>query len=398
MNETRHAADGPIHNIERFFKDALFHPINVCILCNPTMGGSGIVGSSVASALADRGHRVHGIAYKRPFNFRNAAVQTHVIPVKRYEALQHVPVVMTAASKIYEVVKNNGIDIINVHYAIPYSTASYLAQEMCKSDGQHVPIVTTVHGTDVHTIGCRKELRDVVRFTLKSSDGIIAVSNYLADTISRTFNIDDNVRVIHNFVDTERFRRIGQSTPRKRIGRGKKIIMHASNFRAIKRIGDIVDAFARVRKAVPATLLLIGDGPEKTAIVRKVASLGLQRDVRFLGPRKDIERYYAAADVFLLTSRREGCPMTILEAFASEVPVVATRAGGIPELVDDKKNGFLVPVGDIDAIADKTLAVLADGDLQERMGAAGRKTVMKRFTKQKIIPQYERYYRKLMMT
>lgn len=395
---TENIIDTTFKGIETIVKTALSRPIKICIVSSPGMGGSGIMGSSVASGLAERGHDVHLVSYRKPFRLDNKNVKTHFVPLRNYQVLEHFPVVMSTASKLYDVVKKHEMEIINVHYAIPYSTASYLAREMFKSEGVKIPIVTTVHGTDVHTIGQKKELKDIVRFTLKSSDGITTVCKYLSDQVKRKFNIDNNVKVIYNYVDTERFRKTDNPALRKKLGRGGKIILHASNFRAIKNVDDIINTFRKVKKSVPSRLVLIGDGPEKQRIKRKVASNKLSKDVLFISARKDIEKFYSASDIFMLASIREGCPLSILEAMSSSLPVISTKVGGIPEVVQDGKTGHLIKTSDVEKMADKTIDLLTNDKKREKMGKDARSKVMKNFTADKIIPQYESYYKKLLLS
>ena len=394
---TDNIIDTTFKEIGTIVKTALARPIKICIVASPGMGGSGIMGSSVASKLSERGHDVHLISYRRPFRLDNKNVRTHYIPLRNYQVLEHFPVVMSTASKLYDVVKKHEIDIINVHYAIPYSAASYLAREMFKSEGVKIPIVTTVHGTDVHTIGQKKELRDIVRFTLKSSDGITAVSNYLAKIIKNKFDVDNGAKVIYNYVDTERFKKADNPALRKRLGKGRKIILHTSNFRSIKRVGDIVDAFRIIRKTVPSTLVLAGDGPEMGAVRRRVAKYRLSKDVVFAGRRKDIEKFYAVSDLFMFASVRESFGLSILEAMSSSVPVVSTKSGGPQEVMEDGKTGHLVGVKDVKALADRAVEILGDERKGEKMGNAARSRVLKKFTADKIMPQYESYYKRLLL-
>ena len=395
---TDNIIDTTFKEIETIVKTVLVRPIKVCIVASPGMGGSGIMGSSVASELAARGHDVHMISYRKPFRLDNKNVRTHYIPLRNYQVLEHFPVVMSTASKLYDVVKKHGIDVINVHYAIPYSAASYLAREMFKSEGVKIPIVTTVHGTDVHTIGQKKELKDIVRFTLKSSDGITAVSNYLAKMIQQKFDIDTEAKVIYNYVDTERFKKAGNPALVKRLGKDRKIILHTSNFRSIKRVGDIVDAFRLIRKTVPSTLVLAGDGPDMPAIRKKVARYKLLKHVVFAGSRKDVEKFYAVSDLFMFASLRESFGLSIIEAMSSSVPVVSTRSGGPQEIIEDGKTGYLVGIKDVAEMADRAIDLLTNDKKREKMGNAGRSKVLKNFTAEKIIPEYESYYRKLLLT
>src|SRR3989338_6755037 len=357
---TDNIIDTTFKEIETIVKTALVRPIKICIVASPGMGGSGIMGSSVASELAERGHDVHLISYRKPFRLDNRNVRTHYIPLRNYQVLEHFPVVMSTASKLYDVVKKHEIDVINVHYAIPYSAASYLAREMFKSEGVKIPIVTTVHGTDVHTIGQKKELKDIVRFTLKSSDGITAVSNYLAKMIQQKFDIDTEAKVIYNYVDTERFKKAGNPALVKRLGKDRKIILHTSNFRSIKRVGDIVDAFRLIRKTVPSTLVLAGDGPDMPAIRKKVARYKLLKHVVFAGSRKDVEKFYAVSDLFMFASLRESFGLSIIEAMSSSVPVVSTRSGGPQEIIEDGKTGYLVGIKDVAEMADRAIDLLTN--------------------------------------
>ncbi len=384
-------------SIDNALKKVLYGPLKICVVCNPGMGGSGIVGTSVASALSHTGHDVHIVTYSRPYRLADKSLKTHFVPAKQHHGIQYFPVTIATASKLYDVVRDNKIEIINVHYAIPYTTASYLAREMFKSENVNIPIVTTVHGTDIHTIGQKKEFKNTLRFTLKSSDGITAVCEYLKKQIKDKFDIDSVVRVIYNHVDTERFRKANIPSMKNRLGKSMPIILHASNFRPIKNIGDIIDAFCNVRKTVPSRLVLVGKGPDKEKIINKVKELGLAKDVTFAGARRDIEKFYAVSDVFVMASLREGCPLSILEAMSSSVPVVSTNVGGIPEIVDDGKTGMLVSVGDTEKIADKIIGLLSDDKMRWKFGKAARARVMKKFTAEKIVPQYESYYRELML-
>ena len=395
---TDNIIDTTFEEIGTILKTAIGRPMKICIASSPGMGGSGIMGSSVASGLSERGHSVRLVSYRKPFRLENKNVKTHFIPVRNYQALEHFPVVMNIASKIYDVVKRHQVDIINVHYAIPYSTASYLAREMFKSEGVKIPIVTTVHGTDIHTIGQRREFKDIVRFSLKSSDGITSVCKYLGDQIRRKFDIENDIKVIYNYVNIERFRKIENPLLRKRLGEDKKILLHASNFRAIKNVDAIIDAFRKIRKDVPSRLVLVGDGPERQRIKRKVARYKLNKEVLFLGARKDIEKFYSVSDLFLMASIREGCHLSILESMSSSLPVVSTKVGGIPEVVQDDKTGYLTKTGDVENMADKITDLLNNDKKREKMGKAARNRVVKNFTAEKIIPQYESYYRKLLIS
>jgi len=385
--------DGILHDINMFFERLIERPMSIGTVCCPAMGGSGIIATEIAVELAKRGHKSNIISYQKPYRLISKKVKLHIIPTKSFQAFQYFPVTLTAACKIEEVVKKEKIDVLNVHYAIPFSIASYLAKQMVASQGIKVPMITTVHGTDVHTIGLKKEFRSIVKFTLENSDGITAVAKYLADKLNENFDMNQNVKIIPNFVDAKRFRRI--NIPRKD---ERKIIVHVSNFRKIKRVDNIVKSFYKINKTIPSRLLLVGSGPEEEYVRKLVKKYKLTEDVSFLGARRDVEKIYSAADLFLMASEREACPLSILEAMSCSVPIVTTAVGGIPEIVENGKNGFLVEYNNPGAMAEKSLKILSSDELRRRIAKFNRKTVIKKFTADKIIPEYERYYRRLEIT
>ncbi len=376
--------------------------LRIGFVCHPFMGGSGISAISIATELAKRGHDVHIIVYKKPFRRINQnLVKIHQISIKKHPVFEYFPITLAAAAKIEEVIKKEKLDIINVHYALPYSVSSYLAKQMVfSSTRKNIPIVTTLHGTDIHTLAWKKDFKSIIRFTLENSDGITSVSRFLADQ-AKELGIKKEIKVIYNYVDEQRFRRYRdrkiRDLRRDFAERNERIILHASNFRKIKRIDDIVRAFKRIRKKVPCKLLLIGDGPEKSKIKRLVEELNLAEHVFFLGKQEKIEQFYAIADLFMLVSSKEGCPLSILEAMSSEVPVIATRVGGIPEIVVDGKTGYLVEVGNVDDIAEKAIKILSKKRKIREMGKFARAEVLSKYTKEKVVLEYEKYFRKVLL-
>jgi len=390
-----------LDHTKKVFKNIISNLIRqemkIGIICHPTMGGSGIVGSKVGVELAKKNHKIHFIMYQKPFieDLKESEnVKIHQIPLKSYHALKFVPITINAASKIVEIVKKYELDLINVHYALPYSTSAYLAKQICNTEGRDLPVITTVHGTDVHTVGLKKHFKSIIKFTLENSDGITAVSQFLANIVKEKYEISKDVEVIYNFVDSEKFRRVPNPELRAKYAKPhEKIIFHASNFRRIKNIDDIVRAFSIISKEVPSKLLLAGDGPERLRIERLAKKLGVEDKTYFLGSCKNLEQYYSIADLFMLVSQLEGFGLALAEAMSCEVPVIATNVGSIPEIVEHGKNGYLTWVGEYKEMARYAIEILSDEKKQKKMGKDGRKTVIEKFSPEKIISQYEAYYR-----
>ncbi len=382
------------------FSKILKRKLNIGIVCHPFMGGSGIFATSIAMELAKRGHNIHLIVYKRPFKINKKLIKVHLIPVKSQAVFEYFPITLTTASKISEVIKKHNLDLINVHYALPYSVSSYLAKQIVLTENIKIPVITSLHGTDIHTIGRKKDFKPIIRFTLSQSDGITAVSKFLAEQ-SRELDIESEIKVIYNYVDSKRFKRekSKELTELKRefTTSNEKIIFHASNFRKIKRIEDIIMAFNRINRKVKSKLILAGTGPERAKIKELVEKLKLKKRVFFLGQVKKIEKYYAISDLFMLVSEKEGCPLSILEAMASEVPVVATNVGGIPEILINGKTGYLVEKGDITDMARKAVRILTDKRKRKQMGEAGRQEVLEKYNVDKVVTQYEDYFRRILL-
>lgn len=362
------------------------------------MGGSGIAARSIGEALSKKGNDVHVITYDAPFRINKSLVKLHSASTAGEAVFQYFPITLTMASKIAEVALKEKLDIINVHYALPYSTAAYLAKMMIH-DKRKIKVITTVHGSDAHTIGKKKEFREVIKFALENSDGITTVSRFLEKQI-REFDVENHIEVINNEVKPDKFKKIEEAereTLRKQfIGANEKIIMHSSNFRKVKRMEDLIRAYNLISKKIKGKLIILGAGPEKKKITNLVKRLKLTERVVFLGKKQRVEKYLGIADLFLLTSEKEGFPLSILEAMSCEVPVVATKVGGVPELVIPGKTGHLVEKGDIAAIAEKSISILSSKRKIELMGKTARKTVIDNYTPKKISSRYEKYFRRVL--
>lgn len=371
--------------------------MKIGIICYPTYGGSGVVATELGKALASAGHQVHFITYTQPprLDFFSENIFYHEVSVASYPLFEYLPYESALASKMVDVTVNEQLDLIHVHYAIPHASAAYLAKQILKYKGIHVPVITTLHGTDITLVGRDPSFEPVVTFSINESDGVTAVSESLRDDTYSSFEILSNIEVIPNFIDLERF----QKQPKEHFKlaicpNGEKLLMHTSNFRKVKRIEDIIQVFAKVQKQVPSKLLLVGDGPERSGIEALCRDLGVASDVRFLGKLDTIEEALSLADLFFLTSEKESFGLAALEAMACEVPVISSDAGGIPEVNIHGVTGYVSKIGDIDDMVANTVKILTDETLhlQMRANALAR---AKDFSLEKILPMYERYYEKI---
>ena len=387
--EIKESIGGIIHDISQ-------SPINAGIVCEMGMGGSSIVGSSLACGLQKNGNNVHVISYSKSFRHLPKQVKFHRIKVKNFNVFQHIPISLVAAGKIADVIKKESLDVINVHYALPYAASAYLAKQMA---GTKVPVITTLHGTDVHTVGVHEQFRNVSKFVLESSDGITTICNFLAEKIRENFDIENEIKIIYNFVDTKKFRRKENPSLRNSFcAEGEKIIVHASNFRPIKKMDHIIRAFRLVSKSIPSKLLLLGDGPEMHKMAGLVSRLKLKEKVIFAGAVRNPEKYYSVSDMFIMASENEGMPLSIIEAMSCGVPAVAVNRGGMPEIVSDGDTGYIAEYGDIKDIAEKCMKIISNEGAQRKMGSNSRDMVEKKFDMKKNVAEYEKYYRRLMMT
>ena len=362
--------------------------MKIGITCYPTFGGSGVVATELGMELARLGYEVHFISYALPsrLNVLHQRVRFHEVTVTPYPLFSdYPPYTLALATKMAEVCDYEKIDILHVHYAIPHAISAYLAKQILKGN---LKVATTLHGTDITLVGRDESYLPITRFGIDVSDGVTAVSQWLrAETIEH-FGTEKTIEVIPNFVDPSRFRPNGKSIARMFGCSGEKLLCHISNFRPVKRIMDILGVFEKVARKVPSKLLMIGDGPERSKAEAFCRDHDIRERVLFLGNVPNLEEVLSSCDLFLLPSETESFGMSALEALASEVPVIATDTGGLPELIIDGEVGFLLPVGDIDAMAERAIQILSDDSLQKRMGAAGRALAVEKFDVASVVPEY----------
>lgn len=370
--------------------------MRIGITCYPTYGGSGAVATELGIALAARGHEVHFITYQQPFRLPAflPRVFFHEVDVVRYPLFEYPPYDLALAVRMHQVVKLHGLDLIHAHYAIPHATSAWIAREMLQDSGSDVKIITTLHGTDITLVGQDPSFKPITRFSIERSDGLTAVSHFLKEQTYHAFGCAGcSVDVIHNFVDPATFDRAAYPRLlREQYGSGRAILMHVSNFRPVKRVRDIVRIFARVQRELPSILVMVGDGPERVQAEEEAAQLGVQQSVYFLGKIDAVAPLLANADLFLLPSESESFGLSALEALACGVPVVASRAGGLPEVVRDGVTGSLREVGDVEGMAEAATRILRDRALWAEMSAAAAIDARERFSTSDIVSQYEAFY------
>ena len=371
--------------------------MNIGITVYPTYGGSGIVGSELGRDLAERGHNVHFISSVLPTRVTelNDRVHFHEVEMMSYPLFEHQPYDLALATKMATVARAEKLDLLHVHYAIPHSISAILARESIKQK-RYVPVITTLHGTDITLVGADRSYLPITRYGLQQSDGVTAVSKFLKQATIETFDFDD-IEVIPNFICGCHYRRLDESPLHDELApNGEKLLVHVSNFRAVKRPLDCVEILARVRaKGGNARLVMVGDGPERGAAVYRAEQLNVKDEVLFVGKQASIPNYLGVADVFLLPSELESFGLAALEAQACEVPVIATRIGGIPEVVSDGETGYLSEVGDVEKMSEDTLRLLKDEDLRRAFGEKGRELAIQRYASDKIIPQYISFYEQI---
>ena len=370
--------------------------MKIGIVCYPTFGGGGVVATELGKALAKNGHKVHFITSSQPtrLDFFNENLIFHQVDVMTYPLFQYPPYELALASKMVDVVKHEQLDVLHVHYAIPHASAAYMAKQILATEGIHVPVVTTLHGTDITLVGKDSSFTPVVTFSINQSDGISAVSQDLRDDTYKFFDITKSIEVIPNFVDLTRFNRLKKEHFKRAICPDNEcLIVHTSNFRRVKRVEDAIQVFYNVRQQIPAKLLLVGDGPERSNAEKLCRELDIYEDTRFLGKLEAVEEVLSVADLFLMPSAKESFGLAALEAMACEVPVISSDVGGLPELNIDGETGFVCPVGDIDAMTEKALYVLHADHLpafKERALARAQD-----FNVEAIVPQYEELYERV---
>ncbi len=369
--------------------------MKIGITCYPTYGGSGVVATELGKELASRGHDVHFISYALPIRLTMTDhIYFHEVEVLSYPLFEYPPYDLVLATKMAEVMARFDLDILHVHYAIPHSISAYLAKKMLTD--RLVPFVTTLHGTDITLVGNDRSYLPITRFGIEQSDAVTAVSDYLKQRTIQEFQIQRNVEVVPNFVDCDVYGRAADRSYRKKFASDDEaILIHISNFRPLKRVEDVVGIFARVRKEHKARLLMVGDGPERPKAEWLTHTNGVAQDVVFVGKQNDMSQFLAVSDILLLPSELESFGLVALEAMACEVPVIATRVGGIPEVVRSGLDGFLYDVGDVNSMAAGCLSVLQSPRLREEMGKTARERATREFCSSKIVLQYEELYRRV---
>jgi N-acetyl-alpha-D-glucosaminyl L-malate synthase BshA len=372
--------------------------MKIGIVCYPTFGGSGVVATELGKALAHKGHHIHFITYNQPvrLNFFDANLYYHAVYVPNYPLFQYPPYELALASEMVKVARYQQLDLLHVHYAIPHASAAFLAKQILLTQGIHIPVVTTLHGTDITLVGKDPSFEPVVTFSINQSDGVTTVSESLKQDTYAHFDVKKDIHVIPNFIDFERFRRQDKGHFKMAIcPQNEKLLVHTSNFRKVKRIQDVLHVFAEVRKKIPSKLLLVGDGPERASMEMLSRELEIAQDVRFLGKLDAVEEVLSIADLFLMPSESESFGLAALEAMACEVPVVSSNIGGIPELNTHGFSGFTAEVGDIKAMVQHSLHILDDANLP-----TFRANALKRaqdFELSKILPMYEQLYEKVLI-
>ena len=368
--------------------------MNIAIVCYPTYGGSGVLATELGKALADKGHNIHFITYRQPVRLSGFHTNLfyHEVRVPTYPLFDYPPYETALASTMVDVVNNNNIDLLHVHYAIPHAAAAYMAKQILAKQKKKLPVITTLHGTDITLVGRDKTYSPVVTFSMEESDVLTAVSNNLKEETYKNFTINKEIEVIHNFVDVKRFNKRPVDAFKKLISpEGEKIIVHASNFRKVKRVDDVVKTFLLIQKEMPCKLLLIGDGPERPEIESMTRDCKAYEQVKFLGKQEQMEDILPIADLFLLTSEYESFGLAALEAMAASVPVISTNAGGLPEINIDGYCGYMSEVGDVEDMSKNALKILKDAQTLTRFKANALAQARK-FDIENIVPMYEELY------
>ncbi|MBL7865012.1 MAG: N-acetyl-alpha-D-glucosaminyl L-malate synthase BshA [Cyclobacteriaceae bacterium] len=367
--------------------------MSIGIVCYPTFGGSGVVATELGKALAKEGHHVHFITYSQPsrLDFLNENLFYHEVDFRSYPLFEYPPYELALASKMVDVVKKEKLDLLHVHYAIPHASAAYMAKQILRSQGIVIPVVTTLHGTDITLVGKDPSYEPVVTFSINQSDGVTAVSEDLKRETYEHFKIENEIDVIPNFIDLDKFKKQKKDHFKKAIcPNGESLVVHTSNFRKVKRIGDVVNIFANIHKEIPAKLLMIGDGPERAKAETMSRELNIEGDVRFLGKLESVEEVLSVADLFLMPSEKESFGLAALEAMACEVPLISSNAGGLPELNQQGITGFLSEVGDVADMSRKALFILDKNNLPAFKENALRRA--REFDLANILPLYEQVY------
>ncbi|WP_404812463.1 N-acetyl-alpha-D-glucosaminyl L-malate synthase BshA [Capnocytophaga canimorsus] len=367
--------------------------MNIAIVCYPTFGGSGVVATELGLALARKGHQVHFITYSHPvrLDYLQKNIHFHEVHVEEYPLFHYQPYELALSSKMYSVIKNYDIDVLHVHYAIPHAYAGYMAKQMLEKEGITIPMITTLHGTDITLVGNHPNYKPSVTFSINQSEVVTSVSESLKQDTLRLFDIEKEVVVIPNFINIAKEIRTNPCPRDLMAETGERIVTHISNFRKVKRISDVIEVFYRIQMKIPAKLILVGEGPEKEAAEQQCKDLGIKHKVRFLGNSLDVDRILCLSDLFLLPSESESFGLAALEAMAAGVPVIATDVGGLPEVIENGFSGFLSPLADVNAMANNAIHILQDDATLKKFKEQARISAL-RFDENKIIPLYENLY------
>jgi N-acetyl-alpha-D-glucosaminyl L-malate synthase BshA len=370
--------------------------MRIGITCYPTYGGSGVVATELGKELAARDHEVHFISYALPFrlNLESPRIFFHEVEVTAYPLFDYKPYTLALASQMLQVAVEERLDLLHVHYAIPHSVSAYLAKQMIRP--QRLPIITTLHGTDISLVGIDRSYLPITRFSIEQSDGVTSISEYLRGRTVREFGVKHPIELIYNFVNCSNFiKRPGDALRGQFARDSEKVLIHISNFRPVKQVCDVVEIFDRVQKQISSKLLMVGDGPERAKAEYLAETKGIRDVVHFVGKQEAINEYLGVADLLLLPSDDESFGLVALEAMACEVPVIASKVGGLPEVVRDGIDGYLIPPRGVEEMSRRAIEVLSDPGLQEEMGKHGRERAEAQFCTSIVIPQYLEYYNRI---
>ncbi|MCI4667641.1 MAG: N-acetyl-alpha-D-glucosaminyl L-malate synthase BshA [Bacteroidia bacterium] len=374
--------------------------MKIGVVCYPTYGGSGVVATELGKALAQRGHQIHFITYNRPIRLSlfSENIFFHQVQTKDYPLFEFIPYESALASTMVDVARYHNLDLFHVHYAIPHASVAYLAKQILKEYDLDVPVITTLHGTDITLVGKNQSYEPVVSFSVDQSEGVTAVSNFLKEATYENFSVRNDIKVIYNFIDESRFQRTNKDHFRKMVTpQNEKILIHTSNFRKVKRVLDVMKIFEIVRKEVPSKLLMVGDGPDRSKAEEYCRERGFCSDVSFLGSQNSVEEIYSIGDLFLLPSASESFGLAALEAMACKVPVIASNTGGLPELVLDGSTGFTSDVGKVEKMAADAIHILED-DKRWKEFSDNAYAHSQNFSLKTIVPQYEKFYEEVIGT
>jgi N-acetyl-alpha-D-glucosaminyl L-malate synthase BshA len=373
--------------------------MKIGITCYPTYGGSGVVATELGKALAKKGHEVHFISYALPHRLNHFVekIYFHEVEISKYPLFENQLYSLALTSKMLEVIEYEKLDLLHVHYAIPHATSAYLAKQIIRKNNSNIKIITTLHGTDITLVGLEPSFLPLVKFSIEESDGVTAVSRYLKEQTLTNYNIDTNIEVIHNFVDTSLYRINPNNQMRDTIApNGEKILIHTSNFRVVKRVTDTIRILDLVKKEIPAKLVLVGDGPDRSECERLTRELDLQDDVKFLGKQDGLEEILNCADLFLMPSQSESFGLSALEAMACGLPVISSSVGGLPELVRHNETGYIAEFGNVERMALYTIDLLKNKKKYKAFSKNSRARAVNNFELDSVIPKYEKYYESIM--